>query len=304
MKDQFVTVDGVRIRYRDTGGTGTPILLTHGIGGSLELWNKQLEAVDNSLRLLAWDLPGHGLSEMGQQPYDPNKFAAFSCRFLDALNIQKVALAGNSLGGAISLRIADLQPHRVTGLLLANAAGLGRESPLPFRLMILPILGGMMTRPGKQAIEQQLKALFHDPATITDSIRAVVTRNVHKPEGTKAFIQTLRLMTRFGGQNPQLVQQSRDIIQKLKQPIIFLHGRNDSVIPFTHSIESAKLALNGQLILLDDCGHTPQIEMPEYFNKILVGLAGQGNSQSEGQASASTAASTPIFRSLIDQKIA
>ncbi|NTF33062.1 alpha/beta fold hydrolase [Rhizobium skierniewicense] len=282
MHDKYIAVDGVRIRYRDTGGAGTPILLTHGIGGSLEMFLKQLETMGGSFRLIAWDLPGHGLSDLGDQPYEPGKFSVFAWRFLDALDIDTVILVGNSLGGLISLRMADARPERVGGLLLASSAGFARNTPLAFRLMTLPILGDLMTRPSPMAIAQQLKAIFHDPAVVSDSIRTVVSRNVYKPGGAKAFVKTLRLMSWLGAQHPQLIRTSRAILQKLSQPIVFLHGREDAVLPCSHSIEAVKLAKNGQLIVLESCGHTPQFERPDAFNQILIDLVEQADSHVHG----------------------
>lgn len=272
MQDQFISIDGVRIRYRDSGGDSVPVLMTHGIGGSLELWNKQFESLGKEKRLIAWDLPGHGLSELGNQPYDPDRYSAFGWRFIDALGLDTLYLVGNSLGGAISLRIADLQPGRISGLLLADAATLGRETPLPFRLMTLPLLGELMNKPGPMAVEQQLKSIFHDPRIVTDEISNIVTRNIHKPDGAKAFLGTLRLMTNLRGQNMSTVGRSLAIVQALKQPIVFVHGRHDAVLPLSHSEAASKLARSGQFFVLENCGHTPQIEAPEQFNQILQEL--------------------------------
>ncbi|MDH4414555.1 MAG: alpha/beta fold hydrolase [Rhizobium sp.] len=274
MKDQFIAVDGVRIRYRESAGSGVPVLLTHGIGGSLEMWHEQLSRLGGSLRLIAWDLPGHGLSDLGKQPYDPDTFSAFAWRFVDALKLDRLVLVGNSLGGAISLRMADSQPDRVAGLLLANAAGLGKETPLPFRLMTLPLLGEMLSKPGPIAVEQQLKAIFHDQSVVSEHVRAFVTRNVHREGGSQAFVATLRRMTRLSGQKSDLVEQSLAIIRRLQLPIFFLHGLQDGVLPFKHSAEASKLASHRGLFLIENCGHTPQIEVPDQFNRILLDLVG------------------------------
>ena len=61
--ERFAELDGRLIRYRDSGGQGPAVLLTHGIGESLEFWHRQMEALGQTLRLIAWDMPGHGLSD-------------------------------------------------------------------------------------------------------------------------------------------------------------------------------------------------------------------------------------------------
>lgn len=178
-----------------------PVLLTHGIGGSLELWDAQFADHLQAHRLIAWDMPGHGISDIGPQPYDPDAFARFAWHFLDALGIQRAVLAGNSLGAAVSVRMAGLAPDRVAGLVLANAATLGREVFAPFRVMTLPVLGELMNRPGPTAVDRQIQAIFHHPGVATAPVRAAINRNVHKPGGVKAFLATLRRMSDLGAEH-------------------------------------------------------------------------------------------------------
>lgn len=272
MQDQYIAIDDVNIRYRDTGGTGIPVLLTHGIGGSLELWNKQLDSLGEAVRLISWDMPGHGLSDLGEQPYDPDSFAAFAWRFVDGLGLNQIIVVGNSMGGAVSLRMAATQTGRVLGVLLADAATLGTETPLPFRLMTLPVLGAVMNKPGPLAVENQLKGIFHNQDVVTEEIREIVTRNVHKPGGDKAFIATLRRMTTLRGQRTKLVKHSLAILGSLKQKVVLVHGRQDAVLPFSHSVRAAETVANAELFLLEGCGHTPQVEAPQQFNQILRDL--------------------------------
>jgi pimeloyl-ACP methyl ester carboxylesterase len=108
--DKFIEVAGVKIRYRERMGEAPPILFLHGITESLEFWALQLEAGIGDHRLIALDLPGHGLSDDGEQPYDPDKFARFMVAFADALSIDRFYSVGNSLGGGIIIRLAGLLP--------------------------------------------------------------------------------------------------------------------------------------------------------------------------------------------------
>ena len=268
-----IDVQGVSIRYRDSGGPGMPILLTHGIGGSLELWGSQFSEDLQAHRLIAWDMPGHGLSGIGEQPYDPDKFARFAWQFLDALGIQRVVLAGNSLGAAVSVRMAGLAPERVAGLALANAATLGRDVFAPFRIMTLPVLGELMNKPGPTAVERQIQAIFHNPGVATTPIRAAITRNVHKPGGVKAFLATLRRMSGLGGQNTQGVSRTLGVLRAVQVPVLFVHGRHDTVVPLQHSIAAQAATPGSTLLVLEDCGHTPQLEKPTEFNRSLSRLA-------------------------------
>ena len=270
MIDQWVTVDGVKIRYVDTGGEGMPILLCSGIGGSLELWSRQLEALGDDLRLVAWDYPGHGLSDPGGRIHDPDSYAAVALDLMDALGLARVVVVGNSLGGAIALRMAGLAPDRVAGMVLASPAMTGPEVFLPFRLMTLPLLGEIMTRPGKRSVEQQIAALFHDPAVATDDLRDVVWRNVHKDGAAETLLATLRKTLRIGGVRESYWLRSRDLLRSSTCPILFIHGKQDVVLPFRHSVDGSSLAPRSRVQLIEECGHTPQVEHPEAFNAALA----------------------------------
>lgn len=270
--EAHITVQGVPIRYRDSGGPGTPILLSHGIGGSLELWDSQFSEDLQAHRLIAWDMPGHGLSGMGEQPYDADKFARFAWQFLDALGIQRLVLAGNSLGAAVSVRMAGLAPDRVAGLVLANSASLGREVFAPFKVMTLPVLGELMSKPGKAGVERQILAIFHKPSVATAPIREVIARNVHKPEGGKAFLATLRSMSDLGGQSKKAFSHTLSILKAMQVPVLFVHGRHDTVLPLQHSVAAQAITPRSSLLVLEDCGHTPQLEKPTEFNRSLNGF--------------------------------
>ncbi len=272
MQDLYIEVAGCLVRYRDSGCGQRPLLFIHGIGESLEFWMHQESLAGDNWRTIMLDLPGHGLSASGDQPYDPAKFAAFCWAFLDAIGIDRVGLIGNSMGGAIAILMADAQTSRVDKLLLANAATLGRESPVPFRLMTLPMLGELMTRPGQQGVKQQLNAIFHDPGVIDEVIRAVVIRNVMNGERARDFLATLRGMTDFGGQKQALIDAATSALKKMELPVLFLHGRLDRVIPYQHSVTAHAWVDNARLEIFEQCGHTPQFEKPQMFNDAMTGF--------------------------------
>ena len=268
-----VDIEGVAIRCRDSGGDGQPVLLTHGIGGSLELWNRQFDDAGLGLRLIAWDMPSHGLSAAAPGDTDLEAIARLAWRLLDALGVERAVLAGNSLGGAVSLRMAGQSPQRVRGLLMAAAATMSRETMLPFRLMSVKGLGELMTLPGPVAVAQQVKAIVLQQASITPEVRAAIERNVMRPGGAAHFLALLRGLTNLGGQQAAVLRRSEDLLRQLRVPTVFVHGRQDVVLPVAHSERARQLVPGSVLEVLEACGHTPQLEQPAAFNRLLVGLA-------------------------------
>jgi 2-hydroxy-6-oxonona-2,4-dienedioate hydrolase len=270
MSDHYLTIQGCKVRYRDTGGTGPAVLLTHGIGASLETWEAMLAEVDESIRWISWDVPGHGMSDFEASYADLTIIAEAGWQLLDSLSVERAVLAGNSMGGAISIRMAQREPERTAKLGLLDAATLGRQSPMPFRLMTIPMLGELMTKPGKMAVEQQIEVIFYRSDAISERTREVITRNVMRPGANKAFLAILRNMTSLGGQNKALVVQAQDFLATTQLPVLYIHGRQDQVIPLMHSEQTDQHTANSSLLILEECGHTPQLEQPQTVAKALV----------------------------------
>lgn len=269
MSDSFVSIHGVRVRYRDSGGAGPAVLMTHGIGESLEFWHRQFDDLGQSLRLIAWDMPGHGLSDESADAMSLEGQAGVAWQLLDALGVEQVHLVGNSLGAAMSLRMADQVPGRVSSLLLANSAALGAEVFGPFKLMVLPLLGELMNKPGPMAVTQQIKAIVLKPEAITPVVRAAIERNIHRPGAVAHFLRQLRAMTTLRGQRPAVWMYSHQILSGLAIPVRIVHGEQDVVLPISHSVTAHGLCEGSELVRLEDCGHTPQLEQPEVFNALL-----------------------------------
>lgn len=273
MTDQYASMDGARIRYRDSGAAGPVVLMTHGIGESLEFWHRQFEALGSSVRLIAWDLPGHGLSDERTDAMELEGQSAVAWKLLDHLGVEQAHLVGNSLGAAMSLRMAALAPGRVRSLLLANSAALGPEVFGAFRLMTLPLLGELMNHPGPTAVAQQIKAIVHRPTAITPEVRTAIERNIHRPGGGKHFLAVLRGLTTLKGQRAGVWQRSHEILRQLSGvPVLVVHGEHDTVLPVDHSRRAHGIARGSDLVVLEDCGHTPQLEQPYAFNGLLRGL--------------------------------
>src|SRR5581483_4009099 len=103
---KFIDVDGARVHYRDTG-SGPPIVLVHGSNASLFTWEGWTERLAPSHRVIALDMPGHGLP--GPDPkarYSAAEMAELVAAFATKLGIERFAIAGNSMGGNVAWHLA------------------------------------------------------------------------------------------------------------------------------------------------------------------------------------------------------
>ena len=127
ISDHRVWVDGVNLQYLEAG-SGPPLLLLHGHEQSATSWRWVIPALARTHRVLALSLPGHGETDPAVGGYAPGRdLAPFVADFLDTLGVGPLHVVGNSVGGAVALRLALADPARIRTLTLVDSAGLGRE---------------------------------------------------------------------------------------------------------------------------------------------------------------------------------
>lgn len=121
---QKVEVGGRLLRYLDLGEGGTPLVLVHGFGGDLNNWLFNQPALAAERRVIALDLPGHGESGKTLRSGEAAELSEAVLGLLDHLQLDRVHLAGHSMGGLVALTVAEQAPARVVSLTLIASAGL------------------------------------------------------------------------------------------------------------------------------------------------------------------------------------
>lgn len=215
---QTVTVDGRPARYRDTG-TGSPVLLLHGIGRSLADWDAQHRLLDASHRVISVDLAGFGGSAALSGRHTLDALAAWVSRFLDAVDtggdLGAVDVVGNSLGGAVAMRLSVLRPDRVRRLVLINSAGFGATVAPALRLIALPVVGRVLLRPTPKAAYQTERALFVDRSFVSSERMAASVARGSQRGAMRAFREVAQDLGTFRGIRPEwrsrlIAGQTRD----------------------------------------------------------------------------------------------
>ena len=260
----FIDIKGQLVHYRDQGPADdpTPLLLIHGISASLHTWEGWVGKLKKQRRVISFDLPGFGLTGpfSGQYPaedYSGEAYAGFVIDLLDALHLQRVVLAGNSLGGEIAWRVAARAPQRVDRLILVDAAGYDiapKSLPLGFLIAQVPLLGRLMEHIlPRPVIEASLREIYGDPDRVS---QALVDRY---------FELTLREGNRHA-LGLRLQQAGRGVdsawIAGLRLPTLILWGRRDRLIPLAAGQRFAADIPGSQLLVFDGLGHVPQEEDP------------------------------------------
>ena len=138
-----VRVGGINTHYV-VAGDGRPLLLFHGLGASVVTWRDNIGPLSKAFRVYAVDLPGHGDSDKPDIDYATDTMVQFVKDFIESLNLERPAIIGSSVGGALALMTALRHPDLVSGLVLVDSASLGRELSLIHTPGIYPLAGRVL----------------------------------------------------------------------------------------------------------------------------------------------------------------
>jgi pimeloyl-ACP methyl ester carboxylesterase len=257
-------VDGVRWRSREfPGERPETVVYVHGLLSSSATWKRVLVSASPGRRAIAVDLPGFGFSDR-PWPYDysAGAQALHLWRYLDAREIDRVVLVGNSLGGATALIAAAARPDRVAGLVLVDSAFPSLAIPWQFRLMRAPLLGDLelelLCRPVVELalrhrvyaqgdrVTRQTIADWWDPIPISGTRRAALGAIRSSPRGYEG------------------------VVEKITTPTLVLWGKEDRMLRLSEGVLLAQQIRGARFVALPGTGHVPQEETPEEFARAVA----------------------------------
>ena len=262
-----VTIDGINTHYVEAGA-GRPLLLFHGLGASVATWRDNIGPLARSFRVVAVDLPGHGDSEKPNIDYHPAAMVRFIASFAEATGLDRPAVIGNSVGGALGLMTALKHPDLVSGLVLVDSASLGRDVSLYIRLVSVPLLGEVLESSKIGGSRFMLKHVFHDPSFATPELVDELYRS-HRMRGAKeAVVRVIRRTVSLLGVRDEYVLTDR--LESLPIPTMVVWGANDRIFPVSQAYHSSASSPRTTLHVFDDCGHWPHMEKADAFNAAVV----------------------------------
>lgn len=275
MNNHFIHLAGVRMHYLSAGAHGSPVILLHGGGvdsASLS-WKLALPALAESHRVFAPEMPGYGTSDRPASfQHTIENYIALLLRFMDTLEINKAHLAGVSMGGAIAIGFTLAHPGRAIKLVPVSSYGLQRITPTPqwlsyalTRNAAMSNVTYAMLKHSRSLAGASLKAIFADPQNITPDLIDDVYAEIKKAGTGSAFAQFQQHeVTRAG-----LRTNYMDRLHEINALTCFIHGEKDALVPLADATDAAQRVPNAQLQVMHNCGHWPQRERPDEFNRII-----------------------------------
>jgi pimeloyl-ACP methyl ester carboxylesterase len=283
--DLYIDVSGVRSRYWQAGQNGPPVVLIHGLGASADIWSANLGALAARHRVWVPDLPGFGRAEKpAWMDYSPGAYSRFLLAFMTALGIGRASLVGHSLGGGVALRVILDDPGRVDRLILLSSAGIGREVSLPLRIASLPRFERIFFKPPLPVFTRFLHRLVFDPAAITGEFARLYYEMFFQPSSIRAFTGILRSIATLRGARPGVLEPIRVGLGTITAPTLVLWGRQDRILPVNQALDAAGRIPGARLHVFERCGHMPNVEYPEEFNRLVLEFLDEGSgSRGEGR---------------------
>jgi pimeloyl-ACP methyl ester carboxylesterase len=273
---EFVEVDGLKFHYKRQGQGSPAIILLHGFSASTFSWRSVMRPLAELGTVVAYDRPSSGLTERplpdhprmeggaewtGVNPYSAEAQAAQVVELMDKLEIEKAILIGNSAGGAVAMNAALTYPERVQGLVLVDAAIYGGGGapawikPLlstPQLQRIGPLAGRFLASSGGRL----LGMAWHDPSKVTPD----VIEGYRKATQAQDWDKGLWELTKANGDANLSAR-----VGSVTQPVLVITGDDDRIVPTKDSIRLAGELPNAELVVIPQCGHTPQEECPEQW---------------------------------------
>jgi len=258
----FIDANGVKTRVLESG-EGPVLVLLHGIAGHLEAYHRNILPHAKHFRTLAVDMLGHGFTDKPDRDYEVIDYVEHLKDLLDALGAEKAYISGESLGGWVAARFAARYPERVERLVLNTCGGLIADPAVMERLKTLSL--NAVRNPDREATRKRLQFLMADPSIVTEDL--VESRfAVYKAPGMIRAMERQMCLQDMEVRVRNLLTE--DELAKITAPTLVLWTTHDPTAKVDVGERLHKMVRGSQFVVMQDCGHWPQYEDPEVFDKI------------------------------------
>jgi pimeloyl-ACP methyl ester carboxylesterase len=254
-------------------GSGPDVLLLHGLGGTRASLFQTAAALSPHYRVHVPDLPGFGSSSKPAfGGYNAAWFAELMLVLMDERGIPSARLIGNSMGGRVAIEMALVAPERIEALaLLCPAVAWIRRALHPIVRLLRPEFGLLPHAFRRSLVASQFWGLFYDRDVLDPAVGELMVdefRRIYQTAGARcallASARNIYLEAPFGrnGFYPRL--------STLTMPALFIWGSHDPLVPVAFARHVAQWLPDAEQVVIDNCGHVPQVERPEETNELLM----------------------------------
>ena len=275
---RYADVDGIRVRYTDTGepGAATPaapeapavvaakptVVLVHGFASALDVWGAVAPVLARTHRVIALDLKGFGWTDRPEGDYSPEAQAKLVLHLLDQRGVTRAAMVGHSWGSSVVFAASLQAPERVSRIALYDAWVYEDQLPTFFHWARAEGVGeALFGLYYKQRIDERMALAFFDKKYVTEQLVESVDEAIERPGTVAAALAAVR------GQDYSDAERRYRGIDK---PTLLMWGREDLVTPLKYGERLVRDLPNARLVTYPRCGHFPMIEALTSSNRELV----------------------------------
>lgn len=267
---QTITINNYNIAYIDEGGSEKTLLFIHGLGSYIPAWKFNIPSLKEHFRCIAIDLPGFGKSDKKTHPATVDFYTEKIFEFLKNLGIKKTSVVGHSMGGQIAIDFSLKHKEFLDKLVLVSPAGFEEFSDNEIDLLKKIVTPDAIYNNNEVEITLNYKNSFFSFPSKADYLiedRIKIREDEEFKNYCSAVSESVKGM---------IEQPINNELKNISVPTLIIFGKNDSLIPnkYLHKTTPEEIAQDGankipnsRLILLNECGHFPQIEKEEEFNK-------------------------------------
>ena len=260
----FLETEHFRTRYLHAGDESKPLLLLlHGITGHAEAYVRNLAAHAVDFNVYAIDFIGHGYSTKPEHPLEIPHYVEQVKEVMDHLGAKTAYLSGESLGGWVSARFAQLHPERVERMVLNTTGGTMANPVVMERLYTLSM--DAANDPSWERVRARLQWLMADPDMVTDDLIRTRQAIFQQPDWKMACEMNMALQDLEVRKRNMLTD---DGLRSIDPETLVVWTTKDPSGPVDEGRRIADLLPNGRLVVIENAGHWPQYEQAEEFNKI------------------------------------
>jgi pimeloyl-ACP methyl ester carboxylesterase len=262
---KIIELDGLSTHYIEKGA-GEPVILLHGFFFDSNMWNENIDALAQNYKVYAIDLWGFGYSTREPLDYGYPLYTQQLLKFMNALDIQKASLVGQSMGGGTIINFTISHRNRIDKIVLVNAAGLPNTLPLIGRISNLPKLGEFMYGLNSNYIRKFTLGnnFIHNKEILTAEFFENITR-FHKIKGTSEVMLYVTRKQFFDTLHDEI-----KVLGLMHVPILIMWGRDEKTIPLSIGKKLHKLLNGSRLEILDRAGHCSNIDQHQIFNRLTI----------------------------------
>ena len=261
----FIDAGGVRTHIHDVG-SGKPVLLLHGSGPGVSAWanwQHTIPALARGARVIGLDSIGWGETERRPDVhYSLRSWTDHVWAVLDALELDRVSVIGNSLGGRLALQMAEDAPRRIDRLVLMGSPGVG-----------MTVTDGLKALRSYEPSPENMRALLTtyfavDQSIITDDLVKIRYEASAAPGAHEAY-RSMFFDPRHAGSDLGITEEQ---VRAVRSPTLLVQGREDKVVPPEVAWTMVNLLPDADLHVFARCGHWTQIERAAEFNRLVAGF--------------------------------